>query len=298
MMTIRFLRQMAFFSLLTVLATACVQAQEPQEGGGRQRGGGRGGFGAPGGFGGPGGMMGGPRIDRAALLRVEKVRSELKIEEAQGATIDAAIAAYREESQSTPRPDRDAFEKMSEEERTAYFEKSRKEREELSKKADDILVALLDEPQVKRLDEIAMQVRMSMATVATLKADDVKAKLKITEEQVAKLDEVEKAAGAEMMAMFQAGRGNGGAPGGGGAQGGGNREDMRAKMEEMRKKNSDSAMAVLTETQVSALTTMKGAAFEINPAELMGGRGGFGGGGPQGGGAGGGRQRGGRPPAE
>jgi hypothetical protein len=289
MTTTRFLRQIAFFSLLTVLATACVQAQQSQDGGGRQRGG-------RGGFGGPGGMMGGLRIDRAILLRVEKVRSELKIEEAQAATIDAAIAAYREESQSTPRPDRDAFEKMSEEERMAYFEKSRKEREELSKKADDILVALLDEPQVKRLDEIAIQVRVSMATSATLKAEDIKSKLMITEEQVAKLDEVEKQAGAEMMAMFQAGRGNGGAPGGA-DQGNGNREEMRTKMEAMRKKSSDAAIAVLTEAQAAMLTEMKGAPFEINPFELMGGRGGFGGP-PGGGGAGGGRQRGGRPPAE
>ena len=112
MMSIRFVRQAVGFSLMTLLVSSFVHAQPP--GGGR----GFGGFGGRGGF----------NIDLATLLRADQVRKELKIEETQAATIDAALEAYREERNSSPRPDRDAFRKMSEEEQTAYFEKSRKRR--------------------------------------------------------------------------------------------------------------------------------------------------------------------------
>ena len=281
MMITRFIRPVAIFGMMALLTVTSIQAQD---GGGRQRGG-RGGFG---GGGGPGGMFGGPRLDRAALLRIEKVRLELKIEEAQAATIEAALDAYNEQRDASPRPDREAFEKMTEEERNAYMEKSRKEREELSKKTDEILVALLEEPQVKRLDEVAIQARMAMSASATLKADDIKGKLMITDEQIAKLDEAQKALDEERQKAFQE------AFAGGGGQGG-DREAMRAKMTEMmaalQKKSTEAAMAVLTEDQKKALDGMKGAAFELTMRDFMGGRG-FGG--PPGGGGG----RGGRPPAE
>ena len=286
MMTIRFLRQVTVFGLIAMLTMTSIQAQE---GGGRQRGG-RGGFG-----GGPGGPFGGPRLDRAALLRIDKVRQELKIEEAQAATIDAALDAYNEQRDASPRPDREAFEKMTEEERNAYMEKSRKEREELSKKTDEILVALMEEPQVKSLDEVAIQARLAMSATTTLKADDIKGKLMITDEQIAKLDEAQKAADDERQKTMQEAFAGGGQ--------GGDREAMRARMTEMmtamQKKSTEAAMAVLTDEQRMALDAMKGAAFELTMRDLMGGRG-FGG--PPGGGGGrggqGGGGRGGRPPAE
>lgn len=296
MMTTRFLRQVTIFGLLALLTVTSIQAQE---GGGRQRGG-RGGFGGFGGGGGPGGMFGAPRLDRAALLRIDKVRQELKIEEAQAATIDAALDAYNEQRSASPRPDRDAFEKMTEEERTAYFEKSQKEREELSKKTDEILGALLEVPQVKRLEELTIQARLAMSASATLKADDIKGKLMITEEQIAKLDEAQKVLDEERQKAFQEAFAGAGGPGGGQ---GGDREAMRAKMTEMmaamQKKSTEAAIAVLTDDQKNALDGLKGAAFELTMRDFMGGRGGFGGppgGGGQGGGGRGGR--GGRPPAE
>ena len=288
MMITRFIRPVAIFGLMALLTVTSIQAQD---GGGRQRGG-RGGFG---GGGGPGGMFGGPRLDRAALLRIEKVRLELKIEEAQAATIEAALDAYNEQRDASPRPDREAFEKMTEEERNAYMEKSRKEREELSKKTDEILVALLEEPQVKRLDEVAIQARLAMSATMTLKADDVKGKLMVTDEQVAKLDEAQKVLDEERQKAFQDAF-----AGGGGGQGG-DRDAMRAKMTEMmaamQKKSTEAAMAVLTEDQKKALDGMKGPAFELTMRDFMGGRG-FGG--PPGGGRGGqgGQGGGGRPPAE
>ncbi len=301
------LRKVAMLGLCSVTFSAVADAQPPRgEGGGGQppqeggrgdrqgRGGGRGGFG--GGFG--GGMMGGMggmmarTVDRATLLGSDKVRQELKIEEAQAATIDAALDAYREERNNAPRPDRDAFQNMSEEERTKYFADMQKQREELSKKTDTVLNALLEEGQIKRLDQITVQARLQMAALQTLMADDMKAALTITEEQVGKLKEVETKATEDMQKMMEEMRANfqpgGGAPGGGGP--GAGFEGMREKMETARKAVTESAMAVLTDAQKSKLEEMKGAAFELDPRSLMGGRGGFGGGGPGGqGGPGGGQ---------
>ena len=297
MMSIRFVRQAVVFSLAMMLVSAFVQAQPP--------GGGRGGFGGFGG-GGFGGGRGGFNIDRSMLLRAEQVRKELKIEEAQAATIDAALEAFREERNAAPRPDRDAISKMSEEEQTALREKSQKERAELSKKTDEALGAMLEPEQAKRLDQIAMQMKLNMATVATLKSDDLKSKLSLTEEQVAKLDEAEKAATADMMKMFEAMRaaGGGGQPGGGqpggGQPGGGGGAGFAAMQETMtaaRAKSAEAALAVLTDEQKKTIDELKGAKFELDMRALMGGRGGNGG--PPGGGGGRpGGGRGTRPPAE
>ncbi len=289
MMPIRFICQTVVLSLITVLIPAFVQAQPP--GGGR------------GGFGGFGGGRGGFTIDRAVLLRADQVRKELKIEEAQAATIDAALEAYREEREernNAPRPDRDALDKMSEEERTAAVEKSRKEREELSKKTDEVLNALLEPEQSKRLDQISLQAKLAFATVQTLKGEELKSKLSLTDEQLTKLDDAGKAATAEMQAMFQGLRG-----GGGGGDAGGF-EQMQEKMTAARAKTAEVAMAILTADQAKTIDELKGPKFEIDMRTLMGGRRGFGG--PQGrgdrgrggdggnGNGGGGRRT--RPPAE
>lgn len=293
-MSIRFLRQAVAYSLVTLLVSAFANAQPP--------GGSRGGFG----FGGGGR---GPSMDRAMLLRMEQVRKELKIEEAQAATIDAALEAYSEERRATPRPDREAFLAMSEEERTAASDKMRKEGEELSKKTDEVLAALLEPEQTKRLDQISFQMKLNSAMIATLKGDDLKSKLSLTEEQIAKLDEVEKSAEADRQKMFEemraaggGGRGQGGAPGGppGGGRGGEGFAQMQEKMQAARKKTTDAVMAVLTAEQTKIIDEMSGAKFELDMRAMFGG-------GRQGGGGrrqdgGGGRQRNGgggtRPPAE
>ena len=319
----RFLRQICVLGAFAFAASSVVTAQTPQDekgaqppqqGGRGDRQGGRGGFGGFGGFGnrGPGGGGMGFRVDRAMLLGIEQVRTELKIEESQAAVIDSALDAYREERNSAPRPDRDAFANMSEEERTKMFEDMQKQREELSRKTDEVLNALLEPSQIARIDQIALQMRLNGGLIAALKSDDLKGKLKISDEQVTKLDAAETAARDEMQKMmedtrasFQGGRGPGapgGAPGAGGPPAG--FDAMREKMEAARKKTSDAAMAVLTDAQKTQLEELKGAAFEIDMRALMGGRGGFGGpggpGGPGGRGPGGdgGRPRGGRPQTE
>ena len=132
-----------------------------------------------------------PRFDRARLLGIDQVRTELKIDDAQSAVIDAALDAYRDEQNNAQRPDREAVQNMSEEERTKLFTDMQKQRDELSKKTDDVLNALLEDSQKTRLDQISLQLRMTSGIAAFLKADDIKGQLKISDEQVAKLDEAE-----------------------------------------------------------------------------------------------------------
>lgn len=281
MMSIRFIRQAAVFSLMTLLVSGFVLAQPP--GGGRGGAGGRGGF---------GGGRGGFTINRAMLLRAEQIRKELKIEEAQAATIDAALEAYREERNASPRPDREAYDKMNDEEKTALREKLTKESDELSKKTDEVLGALLEPEQIARLDQISFQMKLGTAVVATLKSDDLKSKLALTEAQIAKLDEVEKAADAERTKMFEAMRAAGGD---GGGQAGGGFAEIQEKMQAARKKTTDAAMATLTPDQTKMIDEMSGAKFELDMRAMFGG--------PPGGGPGGGRPRNGngggtRPPAE
>ncbi|MCA9061275.1 MAG: hypothetical protein KDA85_22330, partial [Planctomycetaceae bacterium] len=166
-------------ALTVCLAVAMIStavAQPP--GGGRQRGGFGGQGGPPGGFGGFGGGFGGGRgfgaMDRATLLRSSQVREELKIEDAQGISIDAALEAMRDEQRNSGAPDFNSFREMTEEQRNAAFEKMRKDREALSKKYDDMLAALLEPAQVERLDQIVLQQQLSRGMIEALKGDSLK----------------------------------------------------------------------------------------------------------------------------
>lgn len=280
MMSIRFVRQAVTFSLMTMLVSGFVLAQPPG-------GGGRGGFGGRG-FG----------MDRAMLLRMEQVKKELKIEEAQAATIDAAMEAYSEERSALPRVD---FRTASEEERNAAVAKM----QELSKKTDEVLGALLEPEQSKRLDQISLQLKLQGSTLDTLKSDQLKTKLALTEEQIAKLDDIQKAAEAEReKARAEREASGGGQAGGGGRPPSGGFGQGGAAMEQFlaaRKKLTDSALAVLTADQTKTLSELEGPKFELDMQAIFSGRGGQGGGRPPGGGQGGGRPRNGggtRPPAE
>lgn len=240
---------------------------------------GRGGPGGPGGpgFGGFGGRGGGDMT--MALLRVEEVQKELEVSSDQ----KAALEKLAEQSRSE-RPDFANFRDMSEADRTAAFEKMRKQAEELTTQVRE---ELLLPNQVERLDEIAMQVR----GVQALDDDAVAKKLNITADQKAKFAEVREAQGAKMREMFQAG----------GGPGNFDREAFGKLREQMEK----DLLAVLDSGQQAKFEELKGEKFEMPEGAFgrggPGGPGGFGGpGGPGGGpgGPGGRGSRGGRPQPE
>ena len=309
----RFLSPLASIFVAVVALTSIAEAQQ-DPGEGRQsprgfRGGFEGGFG---GFGGSrGGFGGGVRYDRSRLLTLQQVRDELKIEEGQAALIDAAVEAFREEQGSAGRPDRDAFQNMSEEERRQVIEKMQKDREASTKKNDEVLTALLDETQNERLNQITLQLRLSSGLAAALRDDDLRKALKISDEQVAKLDAAEEESRNAMREMMEGLRGSrnggdGGRPPGGGRPDPAVFEQMRERMSEAREKATTAVMAVLTDGQQTQLEGMKGAPFELDRRAMMrrgapgGGFGGQRGGAPGGGFGGqrGGRGRGDRPDAE
>ncbi|MEZ6123555.1 MAG: Spy/CpxP family protein refolding chaperone [Planctomycetaceae bacterium] len=271
------------------LLSSPVFAQPP--GGGGQRGG----FGqrGPGGFGGPGG--GQMTVSRAQLLRSDDVQQEIGITDAQSVTVKAALEAYQTEREAN-RPDFGSFRDMSEEDRNKAFDKMRKEAGALNQKTDDVLNALLDQDQVKRLDEIALQLRARFGLAALVKSDEMKQKLSLKDEQLAKLEEAEKAAREAQQKAFEDMRArfrDGGNRDDG--NNGGDRPDPRAAMEKMRQEATDAVMAILTDEQKAKLTEMQGKPFEVDMRSLMGGRNGFGGRGGQGGPGGeGDGQRGGR----
>lgn len=257
MTTSRLLQRLIAACLATALMVTAVSAQPP--GGGR---------------GGPG--RGGPRfggeprmpLSRAQLVNLEDVQAEIKIDDGQAATITAALEAFREERRAS-RPDFGSFRDMSEEERAKALEKVRKYMEDLSKKNDEVLNALLEPEQIERLDQIMVQLQLRMGPSAALKSPEMRDKLSITDEQLTKLEGVEKEAEEARRKMFEEMRA------GGRDRAEGQRPDFRAIMEKAREEQNTKVMAVLNDTQRKKLDELKGKEFNLDMRSLMrGGRGG------------------------
>ena len=135
------------------------------------------------------------------------------------------------------------------------------------------LAEILDEAQVKRLNEIRINVLGANALTDSKVAEAVG----LTADDVQKIEEARSEAFAEMRENMMSG-------------GGGDRSAMMEKMQEMRASVDKSIMEMLTEEQASRFQTLKGEPFELEMQSLMmGGRGGRGGQGGPGGRPGGGQ---------
>jgi len=261
-------------ALLTFMVTPALAQGRGQGQGGR---GGGGGFGGRGGGGSMFGRGGGDMT--MSLLRIEAVRTELEI------SPDQEEALTKMQEQGRPeRPNAD-FRNMSEEERTEFFEKMRKQAEERNTKMKEQLEEVLFPEQLERLQQINIQLQ----GIAALQNAEVAKELKITEAQKKELEEVR----AGLMEKMRDGMRE--------LFSSGSREGIREKMEKMRDDMEGDVLAVLTSDQKKKFEEMKGEKFEMPEGSRgQGGRGGFGGrgGGEQGGrgGRGGGEQggRGGR----
>lgn len=270
-------------ALLAFMVSDTLGQDQGRRGGDRgergERGGGRGG---PGGFGGRGGPGGGPGGGRGgdptmALLRIDAVKTELQISPDQ----EAALTKLAEQGRGE-RPEGVDFRNMSEEDRSAFFEKMRKQQEERNKKMREQLEEVLFPEQMERLAQIGLQIR----GVQALGDADVASKLKITDAQKQELAEVREKLGAEMRdkmrELFSSG----------------NRDGMREAFAKAREDMEKEVLAVLDTDQQKQFEEMKGEEFDMPEGGLFG-RGGFGGG-PGGGrgGFGGGGRPGGRPGGE
>ncbi len=249
--------------LIGCIACAAVPCAFGQGGGGGPGGGGgRGGFGG-GGFGG-GGM--------ASLLGITEVRKELDMDEESIKDLEAASKEMRDEMMSsfgggrgnggggggTP-PD---------------MTKMRENMAAMQVKIENKLADILNPKQFDRLIGLYIQ----RDGTRTLSSKIISTKLEITEEQKAKIAEIENAAAEEMRTMFGGGRGGAGGGGGGGGAGGAGFADMREKMDKMRKESEEKTNGVLTAAQKAKMEELKGAKFEFPaPQPRGGGAGGRGG---------------------
>ena len=205
----------------------------------------------------PGRRGGGPTFNRATTLGIEQVREELKLDDAQAATIQAALDAYREEQRET-RPDRSQFQFLSDEEQQELRDELQKQAEEASHKVDETLAALLKPDQLKRLDEIIIQFQLKVTP-----AKVIRKQLELTDEQLTTLKTVEDEAIAkqlemrlEMMKQFQGGKNI-------------DFDQIRRIVEEFQKETQTSAFAILTDSQKSIITELQGQQFDIDFISLM-----------------------------
>jgi len=248
-------------ALLAILLAGVSQAQPPQGGRGpRGQGPGMGGFGGRfgGGFGGGGGAL-------IRLLAIEEVQKELKLGEEQ----INQVKDLQQDLQNLRPADRGAMRDLSQEERRARFEEMQKKVQEIEKQGENIL----EPEQMKRLKQIALQLRLKMLGAGALGDPALVRELGISEGQIAKLRELRQAARPQ-------------GPQGPQAQPGerpdrprwrdmteeqrrAQWEEMAKRMEEARKKMMDQAMEILTPSQKEKLEELKGPEFNIDMSRLM-----------------------------
>jgi hypothetical protein len=236
-------------------------------------GGGRGQGGAGGGrmmMGMGGGMMGG---GVTGLLAMKEVREELKLDEDQVAELEELGKSVME-SMRNLRPQGGgpgganggggqpgAF---NPQDMQVMMEKVQKITEENESKVEEIL----DPKQVDRLVGLVIQ----RSNVQAVKSKLVASRLGITDDQKAKMAEIEKANGEKMRELFQ----------------GGFNQDAREKMTKMREEGEAKLKEVLTAKQKEDMESLKGPEFKFpEPQFRFGGQGGPGGPGGQGGPGGG-----------
>lgn len=224
-------------------------------GGGRGQGGGRMMMGMG------GGAMG---IGVTGLLAMKEVREELKLDEDQVAELEELGKSVME-SMRNLRPQGGgpgganggggqpgAF---NPQDMQAMMEKMQKITEENEAKVEEIL----DPKQVDRLVGLVIQ----RSNVQAVKSKLVASRLGITDDQKAKMAEIEKANGEKMRELFQ----------------GGFNQDAREKMTKMREEGEAKLKEVLTAKQKEDMESLKGPEFKFpEPQFRFGGQGGPGGG--------------------
>jgi Spy/CpxP family protein refolding chaperone len=218
----RSLAQLTVLCSLTALVTSPAYCQPPE--GGR---GGRGG----------GGMRGG--MPSYMLLGQESVQKELKFTDEQKQQVDQLVSKMREEMQG-----------LQDAEPAEREQKMR----EMSEKGDKAVKKILQPEQAKRLREITLQVQGPMALANPKVADE----LQLTDDQKAKIKDIQEDMSKEVRALREGGAG---------------RQEMQRKTTELRKQAGDKIQGLLSADQKSKWKEMTGEPFK---GEIR--RGGMGGG--------------------
>ncbi|MFM2011509.1 MAG: hypothetical protein RLZZ396_293 [Planctomycetota bacterium] len=247
-------------SMVGVLSLGALAQGPGGPGGGRGQGG-------PGGGGRMGmGMMGGGMMGGGVtgLLRMKEVREELKLDEDQVAELEelgkAAMEAMRNMAPQRGGPGGAGGQNagggqpggFNPQDMQAIMEKMQKAAEENEAKVEEIL----DPKQLDRLVGLMIQ----RGNLQSLSSKLVATRLGITDDQKAKMAEVNKANGEKMRELFQ----------------GGFSQDAREKMTKMREEAEGKIKEILTAKQKEDMESLKGPEFKF-PEPQWGGQGGPGG---------------------
>jgi hypothetical protein len=249
--------------IVVIVATSIGDAQDEQRGRRGRFGGGRGfGFGA-----GPG------AVDMLRLAQIEKVQQEVEMQADQVTKVQALAEEQRGNRGGGRRGGFQGFQDLSDEERRERIAEFQRQAEERTKEVETKLADILLPHQFARVKQIQLQVQGANA----LQNSEVAAKLELTDAQKADIERISRENTQSMFEQMGELRGQ---------------DNFREKVDELRKEGEKKVLAVLNATQQQQFEEMKGAAFELPPDALGGGRRG---GGRRGGPGGG--NRGGRPDA-
>jgi hypothetical protein len=186
------------------------------------------------------GMGGGPG-GGLMLLTNKSVQQELKVDDAQAEKLNSFATGLRDKQG-------EQFQKLQdlpqEERRAKMQELGQAMAAEVRKGLND----LLKPEQVKRYEQIQLQ---QMGVLGALAMPRVQEALNPTEDQRSKLRTIQEDQREAMTELFQ------------GGGGGGDRAAAMQKLNELRKKGNDKAMAVLTDSQKSTWNELTGAPFEV-----------------------------------
>jgi Spy/CpxP family protein refolding chaperone len=221
-------------ALLAVVSLALVLAAAPYAE--AQRGRGRGGFGR---FG---------TISRVDLVASEQVQAALKLSDEQKAKATEISEQFRDDRRQLMQDSGGDFASV------------REELQKLASETTDKLMAVLDETQGKRLNEIYLQANGP----AVLSDEKVQAALQVTADQKAKLDEVRQANAEAAQEAFQNAQDL-------------SQEERRERFTKMRTEANEKLLAVLTAEQREQFGKMQGEKIELDMTQIPGrgfGRGG------------------------
>lgn len=215
---------------VTALAAVALLAVAPQWASAQRRGG-FGGF--RGGFG---------TVSQVQLLQAEQVQTELELSDQQKTQVEEINEQLRTER-------RELFQQGGGQ---GDFQERAAKLAELTREANTKAKEALNEQQAKRLQEIWLQV----AGPAALNASEIVAALEITDDQKQQLESVRSANQEARRELFQ-GQGQ-------------DRQQLRARMAELREQENEQLLAVLTEQQRAKFKELQGEPIELDLSQAFG----------------------------
>ena len=178
------------------------------------------------------------------VLRVPKVAEELKLTDEQKESVDKSFRELIDRQQEL----RAALRGLQANERQKKIEEYRKKTVELTAKTSKAVRKLLDKDQNARLSQIELQMR----GIRALMDPKVVKKLEITKEQTQAMTKLQEDMTKKRQDLFQDIR-----------NGNVQRNQYRAKLDEITKEHESATIEVLNKEQQAAFEKMKGEKFEL-----------------------------------